>query len=170
MAYCKFCGSQIPSDSAFCPKCGAKAEDSGTAPGMDFGAKGGASVPPGPGSYKAPIRERKIALCIILSIVTCGIYGLVWFFNLVNDLNTAAPSSDDKTPGTVLLLSIVTCGIYSFVWLYKSGDKVDRIRTHNGEAPSSSAVLYLVLGLVGFSIISYCLIQTELNKVAQIPA
>ena len=155
MAYCKNCGSQIPSGSAFCPKCGAKAESA------DPGVAGG---------YKAPIQERKLALCIILTIVTCGIYGLVWFFNLVNDLNTAAPSSDDKTPGTVLLLSIVTCGIYSFVWLYKSGDKVDKIRTHNGEAPSSSAVLYLVLAIFGLSIVSYCLIQTELNKVAQIPA
>lgn len=167
MAYCKSCGTQIPTGAAFCPKCGAKApiEAAGTQSGA-----GGAPVRPGLGAFSAPIQERKIALCIILSIVTCGIYALVWFFNLVNDLNTASPSADDKTPGTVLLLSIVTCGIYSFVWLYKSGDKVDKIRAKNGEAPSSSAVLYLVLAIFGLSLISYCLIQTELNKVAQIPA
>ena len=167
MSYCNNCGSQIPSDSVYCPKCGARKQDAGTPAGTEFGAKGSYT---GVGSFKAHIQERKIVTCIILSIVTCGIYSLVWFYNLVNDLNTASPSSDDKTPGTVLLLSIITCGIYSLVWLYRAGDKVDRIRTLNGETPSSSAVLYLVLGLVGFSIVSYCLIQTELNKVAQIPA
>ena len=155
MAYCSNCGSQIPSGSAFCPKCGAKTEDAG--PGV-------------PGGYKVPVQERNIALCIILSIVTCGIYALVWLYNLVTDLNKAAPSPSDKTPGTVLLFTILTCGIYGLVWLYGAGDKVDRIRTLNGEAPSSSAILYLVLGLVSFSIISYCLIQIELNKVAQIRA
>ena len=159
MSYCKNCGFQIPQEAAFCPKCGAKRPDDDGA----FGVKG-------PGSFKVQIQERNIALCIILSIVTCGIYALVWFYNLVTDLNKACPSPNDKTPGTVLLFTILTCGIYGLVWLYGAGDKVDRIRTLNGEAPSSSAILYLVLGLVSFSIISYCLIQIELNKVAQIPA
>lgn len=158
MAFCKNCGAELSPDSAFCPKCGASATDTP--------ARAGAPA----GGYKVNIQERKIVTCVILSIVTCGIYALVWFFNIVNDLNTAAPSPDDKTPGTVLLLTIVTCGIYGFIWAYKAGEKVDRIRTQNGEAPSSSATTYLILSIFGLSIVTYCLIQTELNKVASIPA
>lgn len=163
MAFCKQCGAELSPDSVFCPKCGTnQTAQAAPAPGYGYG---------GPtGTYKVNIQERKIVTCIILSIVTCGIYGLVWFFNMVNDLNTAAPSPDDKTPGTVLLLSIVTCGIYGMIWIYKAGEKVDRIRTQNGEAPSSSAVTYLLLSLFGLSIVAECLIQTELNKVAAIPA
>ena len=41
------------------------------------------------------------------------------------------------------------------------------IHQYNGEAPdTSSSVLYLLLGIFGLSIVSYALIQSELNKVA----
>ena len=33
--------------------------------------------------------QRNVALCVILTIVTCGIYGIYWFICLVNDLNYA---------------------------------------------------------------------------------
>ena len=72
--------------------------------------------------------------------------------------------------GTVLLLNIITCGIYGAIWFYKAGEKVDRLKTFNGEPPSHSAVLYLVLSLVSVSIIASSLLQNELNKMATIPA
>ena len=163
MSFCKNCGSELPSDAVFCPKCGARNENAFSQAGT-----GGWDAPKGP--MRAAIRQRGVATCVILSIVTFGIYGLVWYFNIVSDLDTASPAADDKTPGTVLLLSIVTCGIYGLIWLYRAGEKVDGIKAANGEAPSSSAVLYLILSLVGFSIVAYCLIQSELNKIATIPA
>ena len=36
------------------------------------------------------IQQRSIAVCIILTIVTCGIYGVYWFICLTNDANTAS--------------------------------------------------------------------------------
>lgn len=118
------------------------------------------------GGFRANIRKRDLAITIILSLVTCGIYGLVWFFYLVSDLNTAVPESTDRDPGTVLLLTIVTCGIYGLIWLYNAGEKVDRIHQMNGEAPSNSGLIYLLLTLFGLGIVAYALIQAELNKVA----
>ncbi len=118
------------------------------------------------GGYKAPITERSIGMCILLSIVTCGIYGLYWYFCIVNDLNTASQQQDDKGPGMILLLSIVTCGIYSWIWLYKAGEKVNAIKQFNGEPASDSSVTYILLAIFGLGIVDYCLIQTELNKVA----
>ena len=156
MAFCRNCGTELSPDSAFCPKCGTNT------------AAGGFSGPSG--NFKVNIQERKIAMCVILSIITCGIYSLVWFYYMVNDLNTAAPAPEDKTPGTVLLLSIITCGIYMIIWFYNAGSKVDQIRTMNGEAPSSSSLVYMILTLFGLSIVAEALVQTELNKVAAIPA
>ena len=58
------------------------------------------------------IQERNIVTCIILSIITCGIYGIYWEICLVNDLNVAADTPNDTSGGMVFLLSIITCGIY----------------------------------------------------------
>ena len=31
------------------------------------------------------MKEKNIALCIILSIFTCGIYGIIWFISMTDD-------------------------------------------------------------------------------------
>ena len=74
------------------------------------------------------IQERNIVTCIILSIITCGIYGIYWEICLVNDLNVAADTPNDTSGGMVFLLSIITCGIYMLYWMYKAGEKVQALR------------------------------------------
>ena len=106
-------------------------------------------------------------MCIVLSIITCGIYGIYWLICLVDDLNVASGRVGDTSGGMVFLLTLVTCGIYGIYWAYKAGEKIAYVKQRNtGEQDSSSSVLYLVLSLVGFSIVVYALIQSELNKVA----
>lgn len=125
--------------------------------------------PNGPqyGNYRAPVKNRNIALCIVLSIITCGIYGIYWLVCLVDDLNVASGRTGDTSGGMVFLLSLITCGIYGIYWMYKAGEKVAYIKQRNtGEVDSSSSVLYLILGIIGFGIVVYALIQSELNKVA----
>lgn len=116
--------------------------------------------------YKAPITGKNIAKCLILTIVTCGIYGIFWFIKLVDDLNTAAQTPEESNGITVFLLGLVTCGIYYFVWYYKAGEKVNRVRSLSGQYANDSAILYLLLGIFGLGIVNYVLIQSELNKVA----
>ena len=70
------------------------------------------------------IQERNIALCIVLSIVTCGIYGIYWFICLSNDTNAAA-NVDGTSGGVAFLLSVITCNIYGLYWAYKQGEKID---------------------------------------------
>ena len=113
------------------------------------------------------IKQRNIAVCIILSIVTCGIYGLYWFVCLTDDVNTAA--EEQGTTGAVaLLLSIVTCGIYGLYWAYKMGEKVDLIKSRNGMQTSNSGIMYLILNFIGLSIVTWALLQNELNQVADV--
>ena len=117
--------------------------------------------------YRAPIKQRNIATCIILSIVTCGIYSIIWFISMVDDLNVASGYQQDQSGGTVFLLSLVTCGIYQYFWLYKAGEKVNAIKQRSGMMPdSNSGVIYLLLAIFGLGIVSFAFIQTELNKVA----
>ena len=112
------------------------------------------------------VQQKNIALCIVLSLVTCGIYGIYWFITLTNDLNTAT-GEEGTSGGVAFLLSLVTCSIYMYYWAFKCGEKVYKIRQQNGEAGGSNGVLYLILCLFGLGIVTYALVQSELNKVAQ---
>ena len=110
------------------------------------------------------VQERNIALCIILSLVTCGIYGLYWFVCLTEDTNAAA--NEEGTSGVLaLVLTIVTCGIYGLYWAYKRGELLDKAKVNRGMPASNGGVLYLILYFFG-GIIAYALIQNELNKLA----
>ncbi len=119
------------------------------------------------GGYRVNIPKREVGVCIILSVITCGIYGIFWFIHLVNDLNDASGETNDSRGGMVFLLTLITCGIYGIVWMYNAGDKVNIIKQRNGiPSYSNPGILYLALSMFGFSIVSYSLIQSELNKVA----
>ena len=176
MAFCPSCGAYVPDGTTVCGSCGAAIQQQPQQPQNQqyppqYPNQNQPYYPQQPngrmgGGYRANIRKREVVMAIILSIVTCGIYGLIWFFGLVSDLNTAVPEPNDKDPGMVLLLSIVTCGIYSWIWLYNSGEKVDKLRQMNGEMPSNSSTTYLILAILGLGIVDYYLIQSELNKVA----
>lgn len=110
------------------------------------------------------VQQRNIALCIILSLVTCGIYGLYWFVCLTDDTNAVA--NEEGTSGVMaLVLTIVTCGIYGLYWAYKCGEKLDQSKVSRGLPASNGGVLYLILYIFG-GIIAYALIQNELNKLA----
>ena len=105
------------------------------------------------------IQQRNIAVCIILSIVTCGIYGIYWFIVLSNDTNTVSG-------GVAFVLSLITCNIYGLYWAYKQGEKIDKAKTDRGIPSSNSGVIYLILCFVGLGIVAEALMQNELNSLA----
>lgn len=162
--FCKKCGQQLPEGSKFCPNCGADnstASQSQTQSQQNTVFTG--TVNGGSGSRY----DRNIAVCILLSIVTCGIYSYVWLYQLAEDLRSASGDTNATSGGMVVLLSIVTCGIYLWYWLYKGGEQVNAAKTARGlEADTSLPVIYLILGVFGFSIVSLALMQNELNKIA----
>ena len=67
---------------------------------------------------------------------------------------------DDFSIVNFILLDLITCGIYGLYWAYKVGEKVDIINQRS----SNTGVLYLILSLLGFQIVVYALVQSELNK------
>lgn len=115
----------------------------------------------GPGTG---LEVRSIVLCIILSLVTCGIYSLYWIYVLAEDMKRASRDPNAPSGGMVLLLSIVTCGIYQLFWMYRQGETIDRIKQSIGVFSNNTGIIYLVLSLFGLSIVSMALMQDELNK------
>ena len=112
------------------------------------------------------IEQRNIAVCIILSIVTCGIYGIYWFICITNDINTLSNDVNGTSGGVAFLLSLVTCGIYGLYWAYKQGDKIDFCKRNRGFPSNNKGLIYLLLCLFGLSIVATALMQDEVNKLA----
>ncbi len=170
---CKKCGNYTQGEPKFCPFCGTPNENT---PASNSGSNQqyhydpqpnmGGTPPFSNGVWSAPIQKRSVALCIILTLVTCGIYGIYWMYCVVNDLKIASKTSDTPDGGIVLLLSIVTCGIYELIWFYKAGEQVSKIKFGAGQNSSSDGWLYILLALLTSGIVPLALIQNELNQVA----
>ena len=113
------------------------------------------------------IQKRNVAVAILLSILTCGLYSIYWMIKMNNEINTVGDTTQDTSGIAVVLLTLITCGIYGWFWMYKCGEKLDTIATRKGLPPQSRGVICLVLALFGFSIVSYALLQDSLNKVIE---
>ena len=79
-------------------------------------------------------QDRNFILVILLSIITCGIYGIYYWYKFTEDLNTLGRGDGQESPNyiIVLLLSSITCGIYAFFWYYKQGNRMQAIGQRNG--------------------------------------
>ena len=107
--------------------------------------------------------RRSVPMCIILSIVTCGIYMLYWFVCVTTEAD-AVTGEYGPGGGVSLLLTIVTCGIYGLFWGWKMGDKLDASRARHGVVPGSFAILFLLLNLFGLTVVTLAIVQSELNR------
>lgn len=111
------------------------------------------------------MEKKNLALYIVLSIVTCGIFAFVWIAMLTNDIKILTNENDKMSGGMVVLLSIVTCGIYLLVWYYQSGNSISKAKAmRNMSNDSSLGIIYLLLGVFGLGIVSLALMQNEINN------
>lgn len=121
------------------------------------------------------LEKKNIATCVILTFVTCGIYGIYWFYCMISDINTISEDPDSMSPIIVILLGIITCGIYSVYWFYKAGALLDQKAIEFGRMPENRSVLYLILIILGYFIplfmplltmVVYILLQNSINVIA----
>lgn len=95
------------------------------------------------------IEKRDVALSVILTFITCGLYGLYWMYKLTEEVH--ALSGKPRTPdgGTVVLYTILTCSFYFYYWLYKIGGELVNLRRENGLPPDSvSNKTYMIVTVV----------------------
>ena len=105
-------------------------------------------------------------MAVLLSIITCGIYGIYWFICLTNDAAKCA-DTPEFSGGKAFLFTLITCGIYGFYWYYKMGKTLQQANEKAGINASDNSILYLILGLFGLGIVNYCIMQSELNTLAK---
>ena len=118
------------------------------------------------------VRYGNIASQIIVTVVTCGIYGFVWLSSLADDVNELS-GQDEKnnlSGEMTVLFTILKCGIYRIYWAYKAGEMIDKAKRDRGMSSSDNlAIVYLVLAVLSYftgitGIVMYALMQDEINK------
>lgn len=106
--FCANCGAQVPDGTKFCPSCGKPcstgekvkqaAEDVFNKSEQELGNafedvkqnfQGGTGSTPPPYSGGRLKEDRSLVTYILLSLVTCGIYGYYFIYKLAEEVNIA---------------------------------------------------------------------------------
>lgn len=108
------------------------------------------------------IKERNIVVAIILTIVTCGIYGIYWAIMMAREAVQVKDANDSGTLEIVLMIFLPFIGFFLAEQKFAAGCAA------KGIEHKDNSVLYLILGLVGLGIVDYCMMQNDLNKIATV--
>ncbi|HEX7900253.1 MAG TPA: DUF4234 domain-containing protein [Planctomycetota bacterium] len=175
MKKCPFCAEDIPEESKVCKFCSSTVvrkcpfcaeEIVANATSCRFcrsaipaaGAPASSPVPSGPLGA-----ERGVVMSIVLTFLTCGIYGWVWLYKIGDELNSHQGMGRLK-PGVDILLILVTCGLWGIYVMYKYPRALQEI-TQDEKAPVVDlTVPCLILTIFGLQIVSLAILQSELNK------
>jgi hypothetical protein len=107
--------------------------------------------------------ERNPIVVVLLTLVTCGIYGLYWMYvsrlEVKNYLENTTIS-----PGVELLLAVV-CFPFVYIWYYKMGQDVAKMQEKAGLPGKDQSMLFLVLSFFGLGLVANYIIQENLNEV-----
>ena len=96
------------------------------------------------------VNQRSFLGFLGLSIITFGIYGIVWFYVMTRDINSVVGEDGKKTdPGIATLLAFITCGIYPLIWFYMQGDRMKAAGDAKGANISDTGTIYLLWILLG---------------------
>ncbi|MGL5755461.1 MAG: DUF4234 domain-containing protein [Paraclostridium sp.] len=111
------------------------------------------------------IENKNPVIQLLLSIFTCGIWSIVWFYKILEDTSALAPE-ENINPGISLLLTIVTCGLYGIYLNYKIAKVLASAGEERNIKISDNSLLYVILAIFGFGIVNYIIMQSDINKFA----
>lgn len=107
-------------------------------------------------------KNRSVALVIILTIVTCGIYSLVWYWQVISELYKAGGKSiGNLEPVIQFILLFFYVGEIFFA--INAADNLNEVRAQRGLPQKDDKVLYVVFSLL-CPIVTMALVQNEMNQ------
>jgi hypothetical protein len=105
------------------------------------------------------VKRRDMVVQVLLFIITCGIYGIYWFYQTAVEMKNLA-NDTDASPGLwTVLLFIPLIGFYSH---YKYSDLYEEIASDH-----LNRWILFILWIV-FCPAVWFIVQTELNRKAEL--
>jgi hypothetical protein len=177
--FCRNCGNQLAEGTAFCPKCGTRTNGVQIpANGTNYANQGATAANPINGK-SLPVRQldsnRDFLKYLLLSLVTCGIYSLVFMTSVSSDVNLIASKYDGKKTMHYCLLAFlivpITFGIGYLVWNHNIANRVDDELTRRGIAHEFGAKDFWLWGILGsFIIVGPFMYMSQLIKAVNLLA
>lgn len=113
-------------------------------------------------SVQAPDGYRSVALVIIFSFITFGIYTIYWVYKMSDKLNKELDTG--KSSGIQTLLYALV-PFYSWYWYYTQTEKLNiYARMKDRTADDGLPIVNLILCIFGLAIVSVGLMQDEMNR------
>ena len=101
---------------------------------------------------------------LILCLITCGIYYLIWQYKQMQVLNSFLQRNEFDFM-TWLLLSIITCGLFAIYYEYKMAKAINDVQHALGQRVNQDlALLSVVLAVLGVGIASVAIQQMDINN------
>jgi len=109
-------------------------------------------------------RTRNPAMVLILALITCGLYGLVWLWQAETEMKEELGLSD-QNPGLDVVLTVLTFGIWGLVVIYRLAKQVAEAQRRVNVPPNDLSLVALIVSVLGFAFVAITLLQVELNKI-----
>lgn len=114
----------------------------------------------------AGVNTRSIILYLLLTILTCGLFEVIWIYFTVSDINKLCQRRGIRPlldPLLVVVLSFVTCGLYQVYYFWKAGQTLYRL------SDGSSADNSVLLAVLGFflSPAALAILQDQINGLVE---
>ena len=107
------------------------------------------------------INKRNIAVSILLSIITLGIYGIYWHYLLVKNIRAL---KKDYRSCTGEMLCLIFVPFYNFYWWYTRGEYAKKSMLDMQYSSTGSGITYLILAIFGLDIVSMAIMQSDFNS------
>ncbi len=105
-----------------------------------------------------------IAKDLVLSVLTCGIYGFFWLARQMRALNYLLGEERFNFLKWALL-TIITCGIYHVYYEYVMARAINEVQEKMGAAVSGNLpIISVALALIGLHLITDAIQQEEINR------
>lgn len=159
MKFCQQCGEALNDNVDFCTKCGQPVQGNGTAEQAtnDSSATTNVYINQTAAQPLAQLKtDRSLLKFILLSLVTFGIYSIVWYSSVSTDINLIASRYDGKKTMHFCLMSFVvapiTFGIGAFVWGHNISARIGSELSRRGINYSFGASTYWLWNVLGLLI------------------
>jgi magnesium-transporting ATPase (P-type) len=107
---------------------------------------------------------RSIVSAILLTIVTCGIYGMYWQYMQFKTIN-AWLGREELNFVMYLVLFFLTCGLFGIYYEYKFATAMVEIQRQRGmPVKEDLPMMAVLLAIFQLAPVTWCIEQQEINR------
>jgi hypothetical protein len=110
---------------------------------------------------------RPLGLCLLLSIVSLGVFNIYWAYTVSYEVREAVDESR-LNPKVELVGCIFTLGVYLVYWLYKYEKYIVKISREQGLVVKDYGLVMSILSMFFLFPISMMIMQRQLNNLWEI--